>query len=109
MDQLRLSRDAVEWDKLGLFISLVTPLVLGIGAWIIDALSKRKKKKAEPEVTTGLQVDYETDYVTLLKTSLAEARAEVLELKLEIKRLRAKQLRSDNGHSDNHAEERAGD
>jgi hypothetical protein len=107
MDQLRLNRDAVEWDKLGLFISLVTPLVLGVGAWIIDALNKRKKKKTDPEpITQGLQVDYETDYVTLLKTSLADARAEIAELKQEIKTLES---RSDNGNSDSNRTQRAGD
>lgn len=98
----------MEWEKLGLFISLVTPFILGVGAWIIDALNKRKKKKPEPEVLQGLPVDYETDYVNLLKRNLADARREITEQRARIKQLERK-LRSDNGNSDNRAEERPGD
>lgn len=88
----------MEWEKWGLFISLVTPLVLGVGAWINDALSKRKKKSdAKPEVVQGLPVDYETDYVKLLKQNLSDLRRENHELKKEIKALRG---RKTNGNSD---------
>lgn len=86
----------MEWDKVGLFISLVTPLILGVGAWIVDALNKRKKKISEkPEVLQGLPVDYEEDYINLLKRSLAEAKRENAELRKENKELR----RGGNGHS----------
>jgi len=95
-----LPRDpVVEWEKWGLFISLVTPLVLGVGAWINDALSKRKKKSdPKPEVLQGLPVDYETDYVKLLKQNLTDLRRENAELKKENKILRG---RKNNGNSDN--------
>lgn len=89
----------MEWEKWGLFISLVTPLVLGVGAWINDALNKRKKKSESPEVIQGLPVDYETDYVKLLKQNNAELRRRNIELEKENKALRAG--RKDNGHSDN--------
>lgn len=82
----------VEWDKWGLFISLVTPLILGIGAWINDAVTKRKKKGQEPKVLTGMPIDYESDYVNLLKRNLADAKREIQELKRE-----NKELRKDNG------------
>ena len=78
----------MEWDKLGLFISLVTPLLLGIGAWINDAITKRKKKGQEPKVLQGLPVEYETEYIKLLKQNLADARHEIKELKRENKELR---------------------
>jgi hypothetical protein len=93
----------MEWEKWGLFVSLVTPLILGVGAWIIDALNKRKKKKPEPEVLQGLPVDYETDYVNLLKRNLADARNEIRELRARNKQL--EKLRSDNGYPDNRREE----
>ena len=76
------------WDKWGLFISLVTPLVLGIGAWINDALTKRKAKGKQPTNQQGMPVDYESDYINLLKRSLADARNEIRELKAENKQLR---------------------
>ena len=78
----------MEWDKWGLFISLVTPLVLGIGAWINDALTKRKKSKAVEKVPHGLPIEYETEYINLLKKNLADARAELREVKAENKQLR---------------------
>lgn len=78
----------MEWDKLGLFISLVTPLLLGIGAWINDALTKRKNRGKEVEVHQGLPVDYETDYIKLLKQNLADAKSQIKELKAENKELR---------------------
>lgn len=90
----------MEWEKWGLFVSLVTPLILGVGAWIIDALNKRKKKKPEPEVLQGLPVDYETDYVNLLKRNLADARRDNSELRARIKKLEQQLFRSDNGNSD---------
>lgn len=93
----------MEWEKVGLFISLVTPFILGVGAWIIDAIRKRKKKP-EPEVLQGLPVDYETDYVNLLKRNLADARRETHELRARIKYLESK-LRSNNGNSDHRPEE----
>lgn len=80
----------MEWDKWGLFISLVTPLILGIGAWINDALTKRKSKGKDPKVLTGMPVDYESDYINLLKRNLADARKENIELKREIRELRKK-------------------
>lgn len=87
----------MEWDKVGLFVSLITPLILGVGAWIVDALNKRKKNKdPEPNVVQGLTVDYETDYVNLLKRNLADARRQISELQKENRELR----RSGNGHSD---------
>jgi len=90
----------VEWEKWGLFVSLVTPLVLGVGAWINDALSKRKKKSDKsPEVLQGLPVDYETDYVKLLKQNLTDSRRRITELEKENKALRAG--RNHNGNSDN--------
>lgn len=89
----------MEWDKWGLFISLVTPLVLGVGAWINDALTKRKKKSVSPEVIQGLPVDYETDYVKLLKQNNADLRRRNIELEKENKALRAG--RNYNGNSDN--------
>ena len=82
----------MEWDKWGLFISLVTPLILGIGAWINDAVTKRKKKGKEPQVPLGMPVDYESDYVNLLRRNLADARKEIQELRRE-----NKQLRKDDG------------
>lgn len=87
----------MDWEKWGLFVSLVTPLILGVGTWVINALSKRKTKKEgpEPEVIQGLPVDYETDYINLLKRSLRDARQEITELKKE-----NKLLRSRNGHPD---------
>ena len=78
----------MEWDKWGLFISLVTPLILGIGAWINDALTKRKTKGKQPEVLQGMPVDYESDYINLLKRNLADARAESKDLKRENRELR---------------------
>jgi hypothetical protein len=90
----------MEWEKWGLFVSLVTPLILGVGAWIIDALNKRKKKLPEPEVLQGLPVDYETDYVNLLKRNLADARRDNSELRARIKKLEQQLFRSDNGNSD---------
>lgn len=80
----------MEWDKWGLFISLVTPLILGIGAWINDAVTKRKNKGKDPKVLQGLPVDYESDYINLLKRNLADARKEIVELKRENKELRKK-------------------
>jgi hypothetical protein len=94
----------MEWEKWGLFVSLVTPLILGVGAWIIDALNKRKKKKPEPEVLQGLPVDYETDYVNLLKRNLADARKDNNELRARIRKLEQQLFRSDNGNSDNRPE-----
>ena len=70
----------MEWEKWGLFISLITPLFLGVGAWVNDALSKRKKKAEAPNVVQGLPVDYETDYVKLLKQNNADLRRRVIEL-----------------------------
>jgi len=90
----------MEWEKWGLFISLITPLFLGVGAWVNDALSKRKKKSATPEVIQGLPVDYETDYVKLLKQNNADLRRRNIELEKENKALRAG--RNYNGNSDNH-------
>jgi len=90
----------MEWEKWGLFVSLVTPLILGVGAWIIDALNKRKKKLPEPEVLQGLPVDYETDYVNLLKRNLADARKEIIELRARNKKLEQQLFRSDDGNSD---------
>lgn len=87
----------MEWEKWGLFISLVTPLLLGVGAWINDALSKRKKKDAKPEVIQGMPVDYETDYVKLLRQNNADLRRENQELKKENRILRG---RKNNGNSD---------
>lgn len=81
----------MEWDKWGLFISLVTPLVLGIGAWINDAVTKRKNKGKEPQVLQGMPVDYESDYINLLKRSLADAKKEIKELKAEVKELEARE------------------
>ena len=80
----------MEWDKWGLFISLVTPLILGIGAWINDAVTKRKNKGKDPKVLQGLPVDYESDYINLLKRNLADSRKEIVELKRENKELRKK-------------------
>jgi len=97
----------VEWEKVGLFVSLVTPFILGVGAWIIDALHKRKKKVPEPEVLQGLPVDYETDYINLLKRNLADARREITEQKARIRYLESK--RSNNGHPDQYPEEQPGD
>lgn len=94
----------VEWEKVGLFISLVTPFILGVGAWIIDAVHKRKKKNPEPEVVQGLPVDYETDYINLLKRNLADARREINELRARNKQLELR-TRSDHGHSDYRPEE----
>lgn len=88
----------MDWEKFGLFISLITPLFLGVGAWVVSAVSK--KKPPEPEVVQGLPVDYETDYIKLLKSNLAESRKEVMELKKEIK-----YLRSTSGNPNNHPEE----
>lgn len=89
----------MEWEKWGLFISLITPLFLGVGAWVNDALSKRKKKAEAPNVVQGLPVDYETDYVKLLKQNNADLRRRVIELEKENKALRAG--RNYNGNSDN--------
>jgi hypothetical protein len=80
----------MEWDKWGLFISLVTPLILGIGAWINDAVTKRKNKGKDPKVLQGLPVDYESDYINLLKRNLADARKEIIDLKRELKEERKK-------------------
>lgn len=89
----------MEWEKWGLFVSLVTPLILGVGAWINDALTKRKKKTDKaPEVIQGLPVDYETDYVKLLKQNLADSRRRIIELEKEVKFLRG---RKNNGNPDN--------
>lgn len=89
----------MEWEKWGLFISLVTPLVLGVGAWIVDALSKRKKQTGKaPKVLQGLPVDYETDYVKLLRQNLADSRRRIKELEKEVRILRG---RKNNGNPDN--------
>lgn len=92
----------MEWDKLGAFIGLVTPLFLGVGAWIIEARNKRKKNKSAPEVIQGMPVDYETDYISLLKQNLADERRRRRAAEKENERLRAKLMRSDNGNSDSH-------
>lgn len=90
----------MDWDKLGAFIGLVTPLILGVGAWVVEARNKRKRKKTAPEVLQGMPVDYETDYVTLLKQNLREERLRRKAAEKENERLRAKLMRSDNGNSD---------
>lgn len=92
----------MEWDKLGAFIGLVTPLFLGVGAWIIEARNRRIKKKSEPEVLQGLPVDYENDYISLLKQNLRDEKARRKAAEKEVERLRAKLIRSDNGNSDSH-------
>lgn len=78
----------MDWDKWGLFISLVTPLILGIGALANDVITKwRNKNKAqEPKVLHGLPVDYETDYIKLLRQNLRDARQEIKELKAKLRK-----------------------
>lgn len=90
----------MDWEALGTFISLVTPLFLGVGAWIIAARSKHKEKKSGPKVLQGLPVDYETDYIGLLKQNLAEERRRRKAAEKQNERLRAQLMRSDNGSSD---------
>lgn len=89
----------MDWEKAGVFISLVTPLFLGVGAWIVGAIAKKKEKKEapKPEVVQGLPVDYETDYINLLKRNLRDAKQEIAELKQE-----NKILRNRNGNPDKH-------
>lgn len=91
-----------DWEKLGTFIGAITPFILGVGAWIIAARSKHKEKKSGPAVLQGLPVDYETDYVSLLKQNLREERARRKAAEKENERLRAKLMRSENGNSDSH-------
>lgn len=80
-----------EW---AVAIGLLTPLILGVLAFIEKFLNRKKgdePKEDEPEVLKGMTVapDYAGDYIKELKADRAAAEAEVHKLKIENDLLRA--------------------
>ena len=78
-----------DWQDWALIISLVTPLMSGLGHFIESRWPGKGKKAdtAEP-VVQGLVVDYSQDYVALLKDELNDEKAKNKRLERELAALR---------------------
>lgn len=73
-----------EW---AVAIGLLTPLILGILAFIEKFMNRKKEepKDEEPELVKGLTVapDYAGDYIRELKKDRDEAEAELAKIRVE--------------------------